>query len=142
MPLPRLIHRRTYLPDRTLGSYYFLDEMIAKVLELPWEDNKRAVSCIKEGVYLVTKEPPIPENDPLGRRYRPYWHFRIHKVPGRSGILIHRGVDVKHSKGCQLVGSRFNDFYTSQPTLAESSMKLQWMVDNLPDKFEIEIRER
>lgn len=138
--MERLIHERVYLPDRTLGSYYWDGEMIAKVLELPWLDNKRAISCILEGIFPVTKEKPIPENDPWGRKYRPYWHFRIHDVPNRSGILIHRGVDVKHSKGCQLPGSRFNDFYTSQPTVAESAKKLQWLVNHLPDKFEIEIR--
>ena len=133
---------RVYLSDRTLGSYYWQGEVIAKVLELPWKDNKRAISCILEGTFPVTKEPPILQDDPHGRKFRPYWHFRIHNVTGRSGILIHRGVDVIHSKGCQLPGSRFKDFYTDQPTIEESGKKLQWMVDNLPDKFLIEIREK
>jgi hypothetical protein len=134
-----LRHERVYLANRTLGSYYWQGQMIAKVLELPWLDNKRAISCILEGRFRVTKEPPIPKFDPQGRKFRPYWHFRIHNVPNRSGILIHRGADIMHSKGCQLPGSRFSNFYSSQPTIAESSVKLQWMVDNLPDEFMIEI---
>lgn len=139
MILPRYPIQRVYLPDRTLGSLYREDEVIAKTLELPWLDNKRAISCIPEGIFIVTKEQPIPPNDPWGRKERPYWHFRIHNVPGRSGILIHRGVNPLHSKGCILVGSRFADVNTDKPILDSSAVKLQWLVDNLPSKFELEI---
>lgn len=139
MTLPRYRIERVYLPDRTLGSLYRDNEVIAKTLELPWLNNKRAISCILEGIYLTTKEPPIPANDPWGRKERPYWHFRVHNVPGRSGILIHRGVDVPHSKGCILVASRFTDINTQQPKLEESGKKLEWLVANLPAKFELEI---
>lgn len=141
---------RVYLPDRTLGSLYSPQGgLIAKVLELPWLDNKRSVSCIPEGRYEITKEPPIPQDDPNtevdesgGRHARPYWHFRFKKVPGRSGILIHRGTDVNHSQGCLLVGSRFKDYNTATPSLAESGVKLQWLVDNLPDKWDLLIEKK
>lgn len=133
---------RIYLPDRTLGSFYRDDEVIAKCLELPWLENKRAVSCTPEGTYRVTKEPPIPMNDPKGRKERWYWHFRLHDVPGRSGILIHRGQHPKNSKGCILVGSRFADVNTIAPFVEGSGVKLQWMVDTLPDEFLLEIRKK
>lgn len=134
-----ILQERVYLGDRTLSTYYRSGQPIAKVLELPWLNNQRSISCIPEGVYIVTKEPPIPANDPAGRKERPYWHFRIHGVRGRGGILIHRGTDVKHSKGCQLPGSRFGNFNTSQPTVEESGVKLQWLVNNLPDRFYLRI---
>lgn len=140
MTLPRYRIERVYLPDRTLGSLYRDNEVIAKTLELPWLENKRAISCIPEGIYLTTKEPPIPVDDPWGRKERPYWHFRIHNVPGRSGILIHRGTEPQHSKGCILCASRFRNINTSKPSLEESAKKLQWLVDNLPDEFMLVIR--
>lgn len=137
--MERVRLERVYLHDRTLGSFYWKDQVIAKTLELPWRDNKRAISCILEGIFRVTKEQPIPPNDPWGRKERPYWHFRVHNVPNRSGILIHKGVKPEHSKGCILPGTRFADANTSAPVLESSGIKLQWMVDNLPQEFELEI---
>lgn len=131
---------RVYLADRTLGSWYDdAGEFVAKTLELPWKENKRGISCIPEGVYIVTKEPPIPANDPQGRKERPYTHFRIKEVPGRYGILVHRGINPKHSKGCILVGSRFADVTSDAPILESSGVKLQFMADTFPDKFTLTI---
>lgn len=143
MTLPLYLLDRVYLPDRTLGSIYSPQGgIICKTLELPWKDNTRSISCIREGKYHVIKQPPILKDDPKtvadesgGRNPRPYSHFRLPHVPGRSGILIHRGVDITHSLGCLLVGSRFKDYNTETPSLSESGVKLQWMVDNLPDEF-------
>lgn len=150
MSLPLYLLDRVYLPDRTLGSIYSPQGgIICKTLELPWLDNKRSISCIPEGTYEVTKQPPIPQDDPNteedesgGRHPRPYSHFRFTKVPGRSGILIHRGTDIAHSQGCILVGSRFKDYNTDTPSLAESGVKLQWMVDHLEDKFRLLIQRK
>lgn len=130
--MEKLILERVYLTDRTLGSLFRNGETIAKVLELPWKENKRAISCIPEGTYRVIKQPP--------KETRPYSYFRIPEVPGRSGILIHRGTEPKNSKGCLLVGSRFRNINTSTPGLEESTNKLTWMVTNLPDEFMLEIR--
>ena len=129
--MERLRLERVYLPDRTLGSLYWRGEMIAKILELPWKDNKRAISCIPEGIYRTIKQPP--------KESRPYKYFRLPNVQGRSGILIHRGTNPLHSKGCLLVGGRFKDINTDFPTLGESADKLTWMTNNLPDEFELEI---
>jgi hypothetical protein len=145
LKLPQYLLDRVYLGDRTLGSIYDSRAgLIAKSLELPWRNNQRSVSCIPEGEYLVTKEKPIPQDDPStdvdesgGRIYRPYAHFRLHNVPSRSGILIHRGVVPAHSQGCILVGSRFKDYDSETPSLGESGVKLQFMVDTMPDKFRL-----
>lgn len=141
---------RVYLPDRTLGSIIGPQGgIIAKTLELPWLDNQRSVSCIPEGKYKVLKMPPIPGDNPNtpvdesgGRHPRPYWHFRLPSVPGRSGILIHRGTNPAHSQGCILVGSRFGNYNTEHPILEDSGVKLQWLVDNLPEEFELLIEKK
>ena len=87
--------------------------------------------------------PPIPKGDPLGRKARAYSHFRFPDVPGRSGILIHRITFVKDLRGCIGVGSRFHDFNKDGvPDMAESSSALQWMVDNLPDQFYLNITKK
>jgi hypothetical protein len=143
--LPVYLLDRVYLSDRTLGSIYAPNAgLICKTLELPWKENKRSISCIPEGFYLVTLSGPVLKDDPNteedesgGRRPRPYSHYIVHGVKGRSGILIHVGVDVNHSQGCILVASRFKDVNTSQPKLEDSGAKLLWMTKNLPKKFNL-----
>ena len=129
------ILERVELTDRVLGSIYGPDgAMIAKSLELPNKENKRAISCIPYGTYEVIKQQPKPD--------RPYVYFRLPNVPGRSGILIHRGTKPAHSKGCILVASRFTNIETSEPELADSTIKLDWMAKNLPDQFTLTIRKK
>jgi hypothetical protein len=148
--LPLYLLERVYLDDRTLGSIYSPQGgIICKTLELPWLDNKRSVSCIPEGKYHVTKEPPILPDDPDteedesgGRHPRPYHHFRLSKVTGRSGILIHRGTEITHSQGCILVASRFKNVQSETPSLEESGVKLKWMTDNMPDEFYLLIEKK
>ena len=130
-----MIIERVYLSDRTLGSWYDdKGEMIAKTLELPWLNNSRRVSCIPEGTYDVVKEPPKAD--------RPYTYFRILNVPKRSGILIHRGIKPIHSRGCILVGSRFAEVNTNTPILESSTVKMDWLAKNLPDKFTLTIKKK
>lgn len=125
---------RVYLSDRTLGSFYIDNEVVAKTLELPWRNNSRSISCIPEGKYIVRRNPPKPD--------RPYSYFRFDKVHQRSGILIHRGVKPIHSRGCILVGSRFSNIESNEPILESSGVKLQWLVDNLPEDFVLEITKK
>jgi hypothetical protein len=132
--MEKLVLERVYLTDRTLGSLYRDGVTIAKTLELPWKENRRAISCIPEGLYRVIKQPPKPD--------RNYPYFRLPEVPNRSGILIHRGIKPDHSKGCILVASRFRNINTSSPELEESANKLTWMVTNLPDEWELEIKSK
>lgn len=128
--------KRVYLPTETLGSIYNEQgDLICKSMELPWRDNKRSISCIPEGSYHVIKQPP--------KETRPYPYFRLPNVQGRSGILIHRITYVKDLRGCIGVGGRFVDWNNDGvPDMADSSKKLQWMVDNLPDEFELVITKK
>lgn len=48
-------------------------------IELPWRDNRKNLSCIPAGTYV------------LKLRYSPKfkWHLHVQKVPGRTLILFH-----------------------------------------------------
>lgn len=68
-------------------------------LEPPWLDNRRNVSCIPAGEYrceFLAKS--------ASGKYKDVFHLQ--DVPGRSGILIHNGNLVSHTKGCILLGMR------------------------------------
>lgn len=133
MELITLTLPRVYLLTETLGSIYLPDGLLlAKTMELPWRDNRRAISCIPEDTYLVRKEPP--------KQGRDYWHYRIPEVPDRYGILMHPISFVKDLKGCIGVGSRFFDLNKDGiPDMAESKKKLQYMIESLPDEFYLNI---
>lgn len=143
--------KRVKLQDRTLGSMVREGEIIAKTLELPWKNNERSISCIINGIYLVTKEQPIPADDPNtpedesgGRKPRPYVHFRLHGIPERQGVLIHPMGDTKDSLGCIGPASRFIDIYTSTPKFSykDSVAKTRWLTEVLPDKFYIRFSDK
>lgn len=158
MILPRYILERVYLPNATPGSLYNalgapgnysrgLDP-IAKTLELPWRNNAISpdpfiASCVPEGIYLVVLQPAS-----TSRNY-PYYRF-VH-VPGRhwhpdtrmSSVLIHRGNYATDLLGCIIPGSRHRDInLDSIPDIEESSKKLAWMIVNLENAFELEIRKK
>ena len=139
--LPQYVLDRVYLPDRTLGSILSPQGgLIAKTLELPDKQNQRSISCIPEGEYLVTLSGPVLKDDPNteidesgGRHPRPYSHYIVHNVEGRSGILIHKGYNPSWSQGCILVSGRFANIESDAPTLeVDSGKKLEWMTQNMP----------
>lgn len=149
--IPVYLLERIYLADRTLGSIISPQGgLIAKTLELPWKDNQRKISCIKEGLYTVTYSPPVLADDPNtevdesgGRHPRPYAHYIVYNVPGRSGILIHKGYNPAWSQGCILVSGRFANLQSDSPTLeVDGGKKLAWMVDNLPRTFKLLIEQK
>jgi hypothetical protein len=136
-----ILQPRVYLPTETLSSWYRDGEMLCKVMELPLVIDpvtglsKRNVSCILEGVYRVKKEAFTVKH--------PYPHFRIPDVPGRSGILVHRITYVKDLRGCQGVGSAFEDLNKDGvPDIVGSSKTLQMLYDTLPDEFLLHIHQK
>lgn len=151
--LPSYVLDRVYLSDRVLGSIVAPGGgLVCKTLELPWKENQRQISCIPESGtlgadefgYLVTLSTPVPVDDPDtlqdesgGRHPRNYWHYIVHNVPGRSGILIHRGKTPAWSKGCITVGGKFGNVNSETPTLEDSAEKLQDMVQSLPKTFRL-----
>jgi hypothetical protein len=139
---------RVYLPTETLGSWYDKERyLICKTMELAWRDNvssadSNIASCIPEGTYIVRKNPPKVGRD--------YGYFRFDHVPGRrvnaenkSHILVHRITYVKDLLGCVGVGGKFQDLNKDGvPDMVESGKTLQWMYENLPDVFQLEIKKK
>lgn len=163
--MERYVLERVYLFDKfgnpveTLGSIYDLSRnIICKTMELPWRNNQKddpntpinEASCIPEGLYIFEKQAP-------GTFGRYYGYFRARAIQGRtinksaldankkpmSSILMHRITYVKDLLGCIGIGSRFFDFNKDGwPDMAESGKKLEWMYQNMPDVFELEIKKK
>lgn len=113
-----------------------------KTLELPWLDNKRQISCIPKGEYVVEKR--------TSARYGE--HFWIKNVPGRDTILIHNGNFAYNTKespdgkdtpdilGCVLVGDGYKDINSDGVLdIVNSKVTLRAMIKALPSKFTLEI---
>lgn len=88
--------------DGTYGIMRLPDGTTFMTLELAWRDNKNSVSCIPPGSYKCERRPTSRHGNA----------YEVKGVPGRSGILIHKGnvagnVDKgqkAHSSGCILLG--------------------------------------
>ncbi len=70
-----------------------------QVLERPWLNNAINISCIPAGTYKCN----YMARSASGKYRNVYW---IKGVPGRTGILIHNGNTVNHSRGCLIIGKR------------------------------------
>jgi len=139
--MKRYTLERVYLENQTLGSIYDEDrELICKTVELPYRGNTRSndaskASAIPEGVYPVAKNPPKPT--------RNYGYFRLSNTEPRQGILIHRITNTEDLRGCIGVATRFGNIDRDPEYEALSSgVKLQWMYENLPDTFLLEIKKK
>lgn len=100
------------------------------VLELPWKDNQRNISCIPEGRYHV----------------KPRWvehrgnHFILEGVPGRSLILIHSGNYYTDIQGCILPGNGLTDINRDgYKDVVNSRLTLNQLVSLAPEGFELVI---
>lgn len=122
---------KVFLLDRfresfgTYGTLYNFDGVeLCKTFELPWLNNNPDVSCIPEGEYVCTVEYHAQK----GRV------FRLHDVPGRSGILIHRGNTLKDTTGCILVG-----LYHNRHGVVKSVFSMGKLLIYLPDTFLLKV---
>ncbi|MCI0551090.1 MAG: DUF5675 family protein [Anaerolineae bacterium] len=66
-------------------------------MELPWQDNQSNVSCIPPGRYQCVRVLSPQFGDT----------FEVLNVPGREHILFHKGNYLRNTKGCILVGEKF-----------------------------------
>ena len=70
---------RQYFPDGTNGTLRCGGRVVCSTIELPWRNNRRGISCIPEGRYILK-----------ARRSRKFgWHLEVTGVAGRSLILVH-----------------------------------------------------
>lgn len=92
------IQRTLYAETHTEGHLLIDGKKVMYTLELPWLENLTGRSCIPEGHYPMKYEDHV-----YGQVYR------IYKVYGRSGILIHSGNTTADTRGCVLVGLKKKD---------------------------------
>lgn len=113
-------------PDGTFGVFVCNNEPLCLTCENAWRDNKKALSCIPDGKYLVTKHS--------GTRYKDVW--KLNNVPGRSAILIHWGNTEADTDGCVLVGNSFANF-NGVPGIKNSKATIDMLRKKLPKEFEL-----
>jgi len=77
-------------------------KFVCMTLELPWRSNIVNESCIPSGQYDVM--PYMSKR--FGNAYM------IKDVPGRSGILFHKGNTLVDTTGCILLGAQLTDSLT------------------------------
>jgi hypothetical protein len=80
-----LLLHRIYFPEGTHGLLQCDGKTICYTIELPWLKNKRMVSCIPEGKYILKKR--------FSKKFG--WHIHLIDVPGRQFILIHPANNAK-----------------------------------------------
>ena len=86
-----LLLQRAYFKEGTNGTLFCSDIFLCHTIELPWENNKRNISCIPEGQYEI--EPRF------SKRFQ--HHLILKNVKGRSFILFHPANDAKRDlEGC------------------------------------------
>lgn len=89
---------------QTVGSLSLYDNarnllLRFDTLELSYKDNKKGISCVKPGLYVVNQK----------LSYRHGQSFELQNVLGRDNILIHKGNFNSDTKGCILIGHGFAD---------------------------------
>lgn len=70
---------RSYFANGTNGVITLNGAIVCYTIELPWQENKKNVSCIPEGEYALVKR----------RSRRLKNHLWLKEVAGRELILIH-----------------------------------------------------
>jgi hypothetical protein len=87
------IIRREHNAFETVGFLKFNLKRIGFVLEPPWLNNMKCVSCIPEGEYICTRF--------ASTRFGGTWAI---PVEGRTNIVFHWGNSIIDTLGCPLVG--------------------------------------
>lgn len=86
-----LVLQRAYFKEGTNGTLFCSGRFLCHTIELPWNNNKRNISCIPEGKYEV-----LPR---FSKRFK--HHLILKNVKGRSFILFHPANDAqKELEGC------------------------------------------
>lgn len=133
-----LIERYYSGTTQSLGKLYVLEDSYRAIfscdtLELPWRDNKVKISHIPRGIYSVVKRTSAKFKE----------HFHITDTENRTFILIHAGNTYKDIEGCILVGNDLKDINKDgHLDVINSKKTLEKLLDLMPDKFTLTIKER
>ena len=90
---------RDEISKECIRGILYAEGEIFHILERPWLNNQSNKSCITAGTYNVD----FLQRSRSGKYRDVFW---LRDVPGRSGILIHNGNTVNHTKGCLIIGRR------------------------------------
>lgn len=96
-------------------------DKVFQVLERPWLNNKPNESCIPAGDYNAVFLPRSASG-----KYKNI--YQLQSVPGRTGILIHNGNLVDHSRGCLIIGMH-RAFLAGKPAVINSRTALEEFVE-------------
>jgi hypothetical protein len=119
----------------TCGILTFESGDFVFVLELPWKNNQRQVSCIPAGVFHV-----FPHISPSkGKCFKVYTPGQ-NDVDGRDEILIHIGNYKKNTLGCLLPGLGLSDIDSDgNVDVTDSAKALRKLFAIAPDGYELTI---
>ncbi|WP_231465093.1 DUF5675 family protein [Pedobacter sp. Leaf132] len=86
-----LVLNRTYYKGGTNGKISYRGEHICETIELPWRNNKKNISYVPEGRYLLIK-----------RQHQKHGlQIALSIVPNREAILIHpANFALRELQGC------------------------------------------
>ena len=129
-----VINRLLDTGKSTLGKLTIHDELkecfSCKTLELSWKNNKRSVSCIPRGEYLVTARFSAKHGE----------HFLINEVEGREYVLIHSANYHYQLRGCIAVGKTYADIdKDGEIDITSSRDTMDKLLSLLPESFYITI---
>lgn len=125
------LQRSSYGPNGTFGKLIGENSnFLCYTLERPWDDNEPMKSCIPAGIYNCISYSSA--------KFPDVW--QVCNVPGRSNILIHNGNTDKDTEGCILVGDHMG-ILDNLPAVFNSVQTLKMLKSELPDIFELQIRE-
>jgi len=119
------IERTEFTGGYTAGVLFFMGNPIGFTIEPPWNFNRRNVSCIPDGAYMIERVNSPSRGDCLA----------VLDVPDRSGILIHAGNVAAESRGCILPGTaigQINDVRAVRNSRVALSRILEIFDANLP----------
>lgn len=109
-------------PLCTRGVLLLGDFIIGLTLELPWKENRRNVSRIPSGAYVIDiRGASDGITGGIGLAYE------VKGVEGRSDILIHVGNTTDDIEGCILVGDRFGILQKKRAVLNSRSTYKKFM---------------
>lgn len=116
---------------QTLGELLFNGQVIAKTLELAWNDNNNRISCIPIGIYKVVRR--------WSKKYGN--HFHVADVKGREFILIHNANYHYQLLGCIAVGRDHVDINKDgYLDVTQSKDTMSKLLKLLPIEFELIIK--
>lgn len=117
---------------QTIGEFTIEGhEFKGKTMELEYNDNKKRISCIPSGTYIVVKRT----SPKYGQ------HFHVTNVPNRDFILIHGCNYSRQLLGCIGVGESFVDLdKDGLKDITNSKATLAKLYEIMPDEFQLIIK--